>query len=178
MNDSISPPLDVFIYSDDLHFPTLEDDKGVSLERISLRRPAADPNNWHSAARTVNFATPGYENSQQLDTGTGEEEVFLTQEVFSPNGDGTDDVLAINYNFNFTGANARAHIFDPNGRKIRVLQQNFLPGTTEGTLFWDGRDEDNQKAAIGMYAIVFEVTRQDTGEKKLYKVVGVLADNL
>ena len=178
VNDGTSSPLDVFQYSDDLHFPTLEDDKGVSLERISLRRPAADPNNWHSAARTVNFATPGYENSQQLDTGSGEEEVFLTKEVFSPNGDGTDDVLAINYNFNFTGANARAHIFDPNGRKIRVLQQNFLPGTTEGTLFWDGRDEDNQKAAIGMYAIVFEVTRQDTGEKKLYKVVGVLADNL
>ncbi|MEM8898060.1 MAG: lamin tail domain-containing protein [Bacteroidota bacterium] len=178
VNDGVSSALDVFIYSDDLHFPTLEDDKGVSLERISLRRPAADPNNWHSAARTVNFATPGYENSQQLDTGSGEEEVFLTKEVFSPNGDGTDDVLAINYNFNFTGANARAHIFDPNGRKIRVLQQNFLPGTTEGTLFWDGRDEDNQKAAIGMYAIVFEVTRQDTGEKKLYKVVGVLADNL
>ncbi|MEM7509915.1 MAG: lamin tail domain-containing protein [Bacteroidota bacterium] len=178
VNDSVSPPLDVFIYADDLHFPTLEDDKGVSLERISLRRSAADPNNWHSAARTVNFATPGYENSQQLDTGIGDEEVFLTKEVFSPNGDGTDDVLAINYNFNFTGANARAHIFDPNGRKIRILQQNFLPGTTEGTLFWDGRDEDNQKAAIGMYAIVFEVTRQDTGEKKLYKVVGVLADNL
>lgn len=176
--DSVSPALDIFLYADDLHFPTLEDDKGVSLERISLRRSASDPDNWHSAARTVNFATPGYENSQVVEAVTGNEEVFLTKETFSPNGDGTDDVLAINYNFNFTGANARVHIYDTNGRKIRILQQNFLPGTTEGTLFWDGRDEDNQKADIGMYVIVFEVTRQDTGGKELFKVVSVLADNL
>jgi len=168
--------LDMFSYEDDFHFPTLADDEGVSLERLALDRPTQDPGNWHSASGTVNFATPGYENSQLTEVEEPPSEVVLQEDTFSPNGDGQGDVLAINYDFDFIGANTRVSIFDVNGRLIRILQQNTLLDPGPGTLFWDGRDDLNQKADIGPYVILFEVTDQQTGEEKRFKLVTVLAD--
>ncbi len=168
--------LDQFFYEDDFHFPTLLDDEGVSLERISTQIRTQDPSNWHSAAATVNFATPGYPNSQGLEIGDIEDEVSLEKEVFTPNGDGDNDVLAINYSFNFTGVNARIRIYDENGRLIRLLQNNILLGPQPGTFFWDGRNDENQKALTGIYVILFEITNQNTGDREVFKEVAVLAD--
>jgi len=168
--------LDVFAYLDDFHFPTLADDEGVSLERISLERPASEPTNWHSASSTVGYATPGYENSQLTDVDEPPSEVSLAEDTFSPNADGDRDVLPINYDFDFIGANTRISIYDINGRLIRILQRNTLLDPGPGTIFWDGRNDQNQKADIGPYVILFEVTDQQTGEKKVFKLVAILAD--
>lgn len=168
--------LDVFAYLDDFHFPTLADDEGVSLERISLERPADEPTNWHSASSTVGYATPGYTNSQLTDVDEPPSEVSLAEDTFSPNADGDRDVLAINYDFDFIGANTRISIYDINGRLIRILQRNTLLDPGPGTIFWDGRNDQNQKADIGPYVILFEVTDQQTGEKKVFKLVAILAD--
>ena len=168
--------LDRFRYLDDYHFPTLADDEGVSLERISLERPTDDPANWHSASSTVLYATPGYANSQAVELNPEETSVSIEPQTFSPNGDGQDDVLAIHYDFDFVGGNARIQIFDSNGRPIRILQQNTLLNPGPGTFFWDGRNEQNQKADIGMYVILFEVLNQQNGEKQVFKKVAVLAD--
>ncbi|MEM6262338.1 MAG: lamin tail domain-containing protein [Bacteroidota bacterium] len=170
--------LDQFFYLDDYHYPTLVDDDGVSLERISFNVPTQNTDNWHSAAGTVGFATPGYPNSQAQEIDPGDTEVSLDPVTFSPDDDGQDDVLAINYDFDFTGANARISIHDAQGRLIKVLQQNQLLGTEAGTFFWDGRDGKNTKADIGMYVVLFEVTRQDTGEREVYRRVCVLAGRL
>ena len=170
--------LDRFAYEDDLHFPTLQDKNGVSLERISLDQPSSDPANWHSAAGTVNYATPGYANSQRQDPDQGQTEVWLEKTTFSPNDDGQDDVLIINYNFDFIGGNARILIFDAAGRPVRNLQDNILLDGQQGSFFWDGRDDDNTKADIGMYVVLFEVVRPDTGKKEAYRLVSVLADRL
>ena len=170
--------LDRFAYEDNFHFPTLTSKDGVSLERLSLDRPTQDRGNWHSAASTVRYATPGYENSQALSLSEAPSAVSLEKQTFSPNGDGQDDVLAINYDFDFSGANARVSIFDSQGRPITVLRQNTLLGPGPGTVFWDGRDGKNTKADIGIYVVLFEVSNAASGKKEVYKLACVLADRL
>ena len=66
--DALSTELDIFRYTDDLHFALLVDDEGVSLERVDPIRPSNDDSNWQSAAETEGFGTPGYRNSQFSET--------------------------------------------------------------------------------------------------------------
>ncbi|MEL7191261.1 MAG: lamin tail domain-containing protein [Bacteroidota bacterium] len=173
-NDSTA--VDQFFYEDDYHYPTLFDDDGVALERISTESPTQDPESWQSASSVVGYGTPGYENSQFIPENPEEEEVFLDPPTFSPNLDGRDDNMAIRYNLSFPGANIIVTIHDTYGRKIRTLQQNTLLGTGEGLLIWDGFEEDGSKADVGMYIVLFEVFDQDTGTRRRYRRVAVLAD--
>ncbi len=170
--------IDRFFYEDDYQYPTLEDDDGVSLERLSLQRPTQDPDNWHSASSLVGYATPGYANSQAQELVEADEEVYLGREVFSPNLDGEADVLPIHYQFDFVGANARVYIYDTRGYLVRRLQENVLLDPAPGVFFWDGFNDDGQKAPMGMYVVTFEVLNDDTGELKAYRKVAVLADKL
>ncbi len=170
--------LDRFAYLDDYHYPTLADDDGVSLERLSITVPTQEISNWHSAASTVNYATPGYANSQFVPDANAEDFVSLEPQTFSPNDDGEDDVLAIRYQFPFNGANARVQVFDTRGRLIKDLQPNLLLSPDEGTFFWDGTDNKNTKADIGMYVIAIEITNQQNGAREVYRRVCVLADRL
>ncbi|MEM0997938.1 MAG: lamin tail domain-containing protein [Bacteroidota bacterium] len=172
-------PVDELYYLDDWHFPNLDTDDGVSLERQDFNRPTQDEFNWHSAASTVNFATPGYENSQVL-VPEGVDEVWLQPETFSPNQDGRDDEVSINYRFNSSGWNVKASVLDNKGRMVRTIKQNFLVGTTDatGTITWDGTTETGNKANIGIYVILIEASNPNTGETKNFKLGCVLAENL
>lgn len=167
--------MDKFYYKDSYHFAGLSDKNGVSLERISLVVPASQADNWHSAASNVNYGTPGYKNSQSDTYGAGTE-VFVENEVFTPNGDGDNDVLPIQYQFGFSGANARVNIYDSQGRMVRTLQRNELLGTAPGVINWDGADDAGNRVLMGLYVIVFEVQNQNTGSKKTYKLACVVAD--
>lgn len=168
--------IDFFLYQDDYHFPTLRDLNGVSLERISSQAPTNFASSWHSAAATVNYGTPGYQNSQSVESIVPTSTVSLDNNVFTPNDDGDNDNLIIKYNFDFIGANARISVFDSQGRPIRIIQQNTLLNRGTGSFFWDGRDSKNTIADIGLYVIVLEVSNQQSGKKEAYKLACVLAD--
>ncbi len=51
-------------YSADWHFKLIDNTEGVSLERIDPDGPSQNALNWHSAASTAGYGTPGYKNSQ------------------------------------------------------------------------------------------------------------------
>jgi hypothetical protein len=51
--------LDELGYDAKWHFPLLADPEGVSLERIDYNLPTQDPFNWHSAATSSGYGTPG-----------------------------------------------------------------------------------------------------------------------
>lgn len=170
--------LDRFSYAESYHFPTLVDENGVSLERISLDRPTQEETNWHSASSSVGYASPGYPNSQAEELSPEDGVVTLERQTVSPDDDGFEDNLPIHYDLPFTGGNARVSIMDSQGRLIRTLKQNTLLGTEPGTFFWDGRDDDNTRADVGIYVVLFEVTRQNTGEKFVYKRACVVAKRL
>jgi hypothetical protein len=170
--------LDRFFYLDDYHFPNLDDDNGVSLERLSFTQPSQDPNNWHSAASTVRYATPGYENSQLLDTDPSDGSVWIAPEVFSPDQDGLDDQAFIHYDLDESGANLKVTIFEHRGRQVKIVAQNMLVGTEPGFVAWDGTYESGRKADIGIYVALVEVVYPSTGEKKIFKKPIVLAGRL
>lgn len=166
--------LDTLKFLDDWHFPNLDDDDGVSLERHNFNRPTQDEDNWHSAASTVRYATPGYENSQILVAGAAEDEVWLDPVTFSPDQQAPDDVLGINYDFK-TGMNFRITIFDNKGRLVRLLKQNTLSGVEAGSFTWDGTNDDGHKVDVGIYIVLVEATNPNTGKVSNFKLGCVVA---
>ena len=146
--------IDMITFNSSMHFPLLNETKGVSLERIDFNRATQDPTNWHSASENSGFATPAYQNSQ-YSKGEDKQSIKITPEVFSPDNDGYNDVVNINYAFDTPGMVGNIIIYDSKGRAIRHLVRNELLGI-EGTFSWDGINDMKEKASIGIYVIFVE----------------------
>jgi len=151
--DSVS---DSFSYDEDQQFGLLSETDGVSLERIDFDRPASESTNWHSAAASVGYATPGYENSQYYPTSVPDDAITIDPKVFSPDNDGFQDVVNISYVLDGPGYVGNVTIYDSRGRLIRHLVRSELLATS-GTFSWDGIMESREKARIGMYIVFVEV---------------------
>ncbi len=165
--------IDAFTYNENMHYPLLQYTDGVALERINPFASTNDMNNWHSAAESVGFGTPGYENSQWVNPEIPNNEITITPELFSPDNDGHDDVITISYRFSEPCVNIKILIYDQNGRLIRHLTDNELSGTS-GSVNWDGITDDNSKAMTGIY--IFYIQSFDiNGNVKSWKKTGVLA---
>ncbi len=145
-----STVIDKLHYFSSWHLPMIANTKGISLERINFDSPTQDQNNWHSAAQNVN-ATPAYKNSEYSNGESGNE-ITISPEVFSPDGDGYNDVLNISYAFDTPGMIGNVQIFDSRGRLIKNLIRNELLAAS-GTFFWDGITDEKTKARIGIYFI-------------------------
>ena len=169
--------IDAFDYQESFHFPLLDDEEGVSLERISPLSPTQGQSNWQSAAKLAGYATPGYQNSQSLPIESSADEIFsLSPTTFSPDQDGVDDFLTIQFNTDQTGYAATIKIFDAQGRLIKDLVQNEqLP--TSGSFKWDGTTSDGIKARIGIYIIWIELFNLDGSINQIKKTC-VLAGQL
>ncbi len=169
--------IDSFDYSDDLHFSLLDNERGVSLERIDPAGPSNSAGNWHSAASTVGFATPGYQNSVfALTPGAAGSVVSVPNNTFSPDGDGFEETLNIFYDVPAPGYVLNVEVFDAQGRPVRKLLDNqTLAGA--GSFKWDGATDDGQKARIGIYVLWIELFRPD-GSTEQRKETCVLAGRL
>ncbi|MCK5027986.1 MAG: lamin tail domain-containing protein [Bacteroidales bacterium] len=166
--------IDKLSYDEDMQFSLLATDEGVSLERINYNRSSVDKTNWHSASELAGFATPAYENSQFLDEEDITEEVNIDPEVFSPDNDGFEDVTNITFLLDEPGYVANIKIFDSKGRLVRYLANNQLMGI-ESVITWDGLDDKNQKALIGIYVVYIEIFDLDGNVKQFKKSVVVAA---
>lgn len=171
-----SSVLDEFRYEEDMHFPLIIDREGVSLERIHMDRPTQDRSNWHSAAETAGYGTPGCQNSQYLIATETDHTFSVEPEIFSPDNDGYKDVVDLHYQFKSSGYVATITLFDARGRIVRKLLQNALLGT-EGYVTWDGLDDQGVKAPIGIYLFYIEVFKLK-GEVIREKMTCVLAGKL
>jgi len=152
--------IDGLHYTDDMHFLMLNSTDGVTLERIYHNRLGDDPGNWYSAAEISGFGTPGYQNSQHLEITVGKDELSLQPEVFSPDGDGLYDQLGIAYTFGSPGKLMTILIFNAEGRLVRTLVNNEMPGT-HGACSWDGTLDDRTPAQNGIYIVYMEVLGMD-----------------
>jgi hypothetical protein len=168
--------LDELVYDDKMHVPLLDDKDGVGLERIDVARATADRTNWTSAAASVGYATPTYKNSQYLKTERAESVIELQPKTISPDGDGYEDVMNINYMLNENGYTGTLTIFNAAGKEVKQLFKNNILGTS-GTYTWDGTTDYGQKAPVGLYIFYFEIFNLK-GEVKAYKTVGVVAAKL
>lgn len=168
--------VDELSYLDDWHFDLIADAEGVSLERIDPEKPSQNENNWHSAASTAGYGTPGHKNSQFKQTGNINATIEVTPKVFSPDNDGIDDIASLHYQVDEMGYVANIIIFDVSGRMVRHLVKNATLGL-QGSWYWDGLDEKGQKLLIGNYIIYTELFNLQ-GKKKQFKNVVVLARRL
>ncbi len=169
--------LDEFSYNQDFHHPLLDDENGVSLERINPERPTQDRNNWHSAAASVGFATPTYQNSQFLPIHENIETLFtLPYTTISPDEDGFQDFLLLNYQLDEVGFIADTRIYDANGRLVKRLNRGELLAT-QGTIKWDGTLDDGKKARIGIYIVQVEYFQSD-GKTGFFQKEFVVAGRL
>ena len=165
--------LDSFDYTEDIHFALIDDTEGVSLERISFEVATNDGRNWQSASQNSRFATPGYENSGALVINPTDDMFTIATETFSPNQDGDQDVMILNYNLDKSGFVANISVYDAAGFKIQDLSRNeFL--STQGIITWDGTDADGNISDLGIYVLVGSIFHPD-GEVFEFKKTTVLA---
>ncbi|MBM3417097.1 MAG: hypothetical protein FJY20_11820 [Bacteroidetes bacterium] len=163
-------------YKDDWHFKLIDNDEGVSLERIDPNGPSQDATNWHSAASTAGYGTPTYKNSQYKLLNAINAKIEVTPKVFSPDNDGRDDIATIQYAVTEPGYIANITIFDAAGSPVRNLVRNGTLGLN-GYWNWDGLDDKGLKLPVGTYVVFTEIFNLQ-GKREKFKNVVVLARRL
>jgi len=83
----------------------------------------------------------------------------------------------INYNLTQPTSEVRIKIFDSKGRLVRTLLNN-QPGSSSGSVIFDGRDDSGDALRIGIYIIFFEAINEGAGVVENMKTVVVVARKL
>ena len=154
INNGIDVWLDSFYYDKKFHYPLLAAQDGVALERINFNTFESGPSNWHSAASTAGFGTPGYINSQYFEGNTvhGKGIFSLSSKRVSPDNDGYEDFLLVKGEFPQPGFSISAYVYDAQGRKIKELANNELAGK-ENTFEWNGLTDEQTLPPLGIYIV-------------------------
>ncbi|MDF3027923.1 MAG: hypothetical protein K0S23_2230 [Fluviicola sp.] len=161
--------IDQVTYYEDWHLSLIDNTENKTLERINPEGASSSASNWHTAAETVGFGTPGRINSQYM-SGSVSSTFGTTEPIFSPDNDGFQDVILFQYNFE-VGMTATLKIFDNQGREVHTLFSSELLGQ-QGSFTWDGIMSNNQKAPIGIYIAVIEAFSIEDKGKQFAKRVG------
>ncbi len=161
--------IDRMTYSTSMHFALLNNLDGVSLERVNYDRPSDDKTNWNSASSAVGYGTPAYRNSQYSELISSQPgSITISPEVFSPDGDGFDDIVNFAYAFDTPGYTGTLSIYDSHGRLVKYVGRGVLLGTS-GQYSWNGINEDNEKARLGIYVFVLDAFTLDGKTSKIKK---------
>lgn len=161
--------IDELRYDPDWHHPLLEDPEGVSLERIALSGPSQESTNWHSAAASAGYATPGFPNSHSVDLEAGETEdwLFLSQHVIHQG-----EVLLIHYQAPFPGCILTVYVFDLNGIH-RGTPINQLQVQSKGWVKWTGTDDLGRSLNSGIYILMAQIIHPEGLVQRAKRVVGL-----
>ncbi|PXY00959.1 hypothetical protein DF185_13780 [Marinifilum breve] len=168
--------IDDFEYYEEMHFELLATKEGVALERVNPDEETNLNSNWQSAAQNIGFGTPGMKNSVYSDIQETVEEVSLSSKIFSPDNDGIDDRLYINFNLEDDGFVANIRIYNSLGKEIRKLASNLYLGTDD-KVYWDGLNSKRERLPIGIYLVYIEMFNPD-GRMKTYKKTCVIGGKL
>lgn len=176
VSSSTGTEIDRYAYDKSQQLTLLSTQAGVSLERIRASGPSA-AGNFHSAASTVGYATPGRPNSQAQDAVGHGQELVMVPELFTPDDDGQQDFTTLNYQLDQPGYVGSVTVYDALGQLTRRLLRNESLPTT-GFVQWDGLDEHGRKAAVGYYLVHIELFRPSGGERREYKKTVVVGARL
>ena len=167
--------VDYFHYDSDYHYALLNSLDGKALERITFGGGMNNADNWHTASEFVDWGTPGYLNSQFANP-NAVGNVSVDPKLFSPDNDGYNHVLIINFDLVGEDNVMDVLIYDNQGRLIRQLKDNYYMGQA-GFLTWDGINDEGEKAAIGTYVILVSI-KDPSGIETQFKLVTVLGGQL
>lgn len=164
--------IDRFAYSEEMHYSGLTSTEGVSLERLNTEAPTQDESNWHSAASTSGFATPGYRNSQSSSE-VATDNISITPEIFSPDNDGFDDYAVLSMIFADAENRLSIQIFNKRGVLVKHLANNEPCGNT-ASYRWDGTDDQNVQLPADLYVAVFQWWNANGKTKRHRKTIGLV----
>ena len=176
LRDAAGNVIDSVCYVPAWHNPAVIDRTGYSLERILPSGPPNEPTNWTTCVLPEG-GTPGRSNSAALRPSVSGAMLVCSPNPFSPDNDGVDDATVVHYQLPRGVWSVQANVFDVRGRLIRRLATS-VPGTGQGDLLWDGRDDRRVKARIGIYIVLMEAWDELHGEKLSAKAAVVLAGRL
>lgn len=165
--------IDELHYYSKWHFALIDNEEGISLERIDYNKPTQNKENWTSAVSTAGFGTPSYQNSQFRTDASLKADITVTPKTFSPDKDGFEDFTTINYQMAEPGYVANITIFDAAGRPVKNLAKNATLALS-GSFKWDGLDDKFNKVPVGVYVIYTEVFNLN-GKKKSFKNAVIVA---
>jgi Lamin Tail Domain len=172
--DATGAIIDELDYDHHWHSPLLASETGVALERISPDLPTSLAVHWTSAAATAGYGTPGYKNSESSSADiSGADWISANPKIFSPDMDGYQDFLFLDYHLPDPGFIGSISIFNVYGLMVRKLANNIIWGTS-GSFRWDGLDDNMHPLSTGHYIIYVELFLPD-GRIKRQKLVCVLA---
>ncbi|HKZ22110.1 MAG TPA: lamin tail domain-containing protein [candidate division Zixibacteria bacterium] len=134
---------------------------GISWERIDYDKASSDSANWWRCVDSQG-ATPGKENSVHT-TFSSNIQLKLSPNPFSPDGDGFDDELNIEYQIPL-GSNLTLKIYDVKGRLVRSLL-NDQPAVSGNTV-WDGKNDAGKIVRTGIYILFVQITGEHKESKK------------
>ncbi len=151
-------------------------DVNISLERINPLGASNDSYNWSSSV-SLQGGTPGQRNSIWAEVLPEGAQLDISPNPFSPDGDGTDEVVLISYQLPFNLARVQVKIFDVRGRLVRFLVNNRPIGMS-GSFLWDGRNDEGYICPLGIYIVYMEALQLELGKKVAFKKSVVLAKPL
>ncbi len=176
LRDIFGNTIDSVNYLDNWHNPNVNITKNRSLERLNPDLGSNDAANW-STSVNGNGASPGRENSIFTESVSSEAKVTISPNPFSPDNDGFEDFTVINYNLTQTVAQLRIKVYDSMGRLLRTLANN-QPTGANGSIIFDGLDDDGNPLRIGIYILFIEALNSSSGVIDEMKEVVVVARKL
>ena len=165
--------VDRFDYQPSMHSRLLRNKAGVALERRSFAKPTNAAGNWFSASSVCGYGTPGYENSQSMETLAEERGFVFSSNVVSSDGDDYQDVLEIDYEVEDGELMGSVEVFDAQGVRVRALIDGFLLGT-HGTIIWDGLADGEQALPRGHYVVQIVLYGLEGTQQVIRRAVGCL----
>ncbi|MCT4615920.1 MAG: lamin tail domain-containing protein [Marinifilaceae bacterium] len=160
--------IDEFQYNENMHSPKLKFTEGVSLERINPEVETNNSFNWHSASSSVDYASPGLKNSMYKDINTRNSKIELSAKTFSPNNDGIDDNLVINFTDTQIGDFVNISIYNKRGKLVKTLTENYSISVKDH-ISWDGTNNNRKLGESGIYVIYIEIINLEKGSTVVKK---------
>lgn len=165
--------LDEVIYSENMHYPLLSETEGISLEKILPAGNSMDSKNWHSASESSGWGTPGAPNSVLTGTLSTEDEIIFSSSRITPDNDGNEDVLVMDFSFAGNDNILSVNVFDEGGNRVRRLTENLLAGS-RASVVWDGTADGGSLVERGIYIVFISVYDYSGKTQKWKRVCSVL----
>ncbi len=165
--------IDSIGYSSKWQNSSLTETKNISLELINPQLNRNTGKNWSSSVNK-NGATPGKKNSIFVEKLVNESKIFISPNPFSPDNDGFEDFTFISYKLTQPTAQIRVKIYDSKGRLVRILRNN-TPTGAEGTITFNGLDENAHPLKMGIYIVLLEAVNPSNTVIETIKAAMVIA---
>lgn len=175
ITDSSGTTIDSVFYDESWQNPNRVSVDGVALEKINPTGPSNAETNW-SSSTDVSGGTPNQENSifQEQSATPANVGISFSPNPFSPDDDGFEDFLSINYTLDEADYLLRVRIYDRYGREVRELVDG-KPAGFSGNLIWDGLTDEGNKNRVGIYIVLFEAYNSAAGNDRNFKETVVIA---